>query len=135
MCDLLENDEYSTHHEFSNSITEHEEKHVESLKSFLSEKSSFLDPGKLCHVISGKVLTNEESQFLLSCNKNGETMYKQYRQQRIVDKSAKLFDRIPKPKINNLKHRKEQEIKDNLQAETLALVRAVDVARVQGSRT
>ena len=36
---------YSTHHEFSISITE-----FESLKPLLSEKSSFLQPGKLCHV-------------------------------------------------------------------------------------
>ena len=73
----------------------------------------------------------EESQFLLSCYENGEKLYKKYRQDRMVDKSAKLFDRIQKPKILNVKV-KEDEPKVDLQAETLALVRVVDVARGQG---
>ena len=113
-------------------ITERDENNVNILKSFFIKKMLiFLNLEDLSNVVSGKVLKNEESQFLLSCYENGEKLYKKYRQDRMVDKSAKLFDQIQKPKILNVKV-KEDEPKVDLQAETLALVRVVDVERGQG---
>ena len=129
ICDMEANDEYSIHYEFSDAVTARDENNVDILKSFLSKKADLFELGDLSNVVSGNVLKKEESQFLLSCYENGEKLYKKYRQDRMVDKSAKLFDRIQKPKILNVK---VKEPKVDLQAETLALVRVVDVARGQG---
>ena len=131
VCNMSGNDEYSVHHEFSDSITKKEEEDIECIKSCLMEKSLF-EPGDICNIFSGKVLEKEESQFLLSCYEGGEELYLKYRQERIVDKTKKILDRIPKPKTKKSKTSKKDQKNVDLKAETLTLVRAIDVARVHG---
>ena len=129
LCSLNDNDEYSIHHEFSDSITESEERDIESIRSFLSSSSDIFSSGPLANVVTGIELPKENVEYLLSCYEEGDTSYTSYRQKRLIDCNVKLFDRIPKPRLQK---KMKQKLKLDLAAEKLTLVRTVDVARAQG---
>ena len=129
VCNLSNNDEYSLHHEFSDSATKKEEESVDSIQSYLMQRSLF-EPGDICNVFSGKVLDTHESNYLLSCHEGGEKLYLEYRRERIIDKTKKIFDCIPKPKTKKSKGHKEVDKDINIEAESLTMARTLDVARV-----
>ena len=82
VCRLNDNDEYSIHHEFSDSITESEERDIESIRSFLSSSSDIFSSGPLANVVTGIELPKENVEYLLSCYEEGDTSYTSYRQKR-----------------------------------------------------
>ena len=87
------------------------------IQNFLSERPDPFGEGKLANVVTSKELESEVTDFLLSCYTEGEKSYENYRQQRLIDKGVKLFDRITKPRICNkasLKVKKVDILKEKL---------------------
>ena len=70
----------------------------------------------------------ETAQFSLQCNVLGTNIYKEYIHTRYINKSKKLFGRLPRVKTL-VDTKKEQEKKVDLRNETIKFFRKIDVAR------
>ena len=73
-------------------------------------------------------IPTETTQFSLQCNALGTDIYKEYIDTRYINKSKKLFHRLPLVKIL-VDKKQEQEKKIDLRKETMKFSRKIDVAR------
>ena len=73
-------------------------------------------------------LAIETAQFSLQCNVLGTNIYKEYIHTRYINKSKKLFGRLPRVKTL-VDITEEQEKKVDLRNETIKFFRKIDVAR------
>ena len=69
VCDLAYNDEYTIHHELSNTFTNEEEKNVKTLFDFLSERGGVFKNGPLSNIISGEEYDPKSRDFFIDCMK------------------------------------------------------------------
>ena len=80
------------------------------------------------NLVTEEHIPTETTQFSLQWNALGTDIYKEYIDTRYINKSKKLFDRLPR--VKTLVDRKqEQEKKVNLHRETMKFCRKIDVAR------
>ena len=80
ICGVDQADEYSLHHEFSETVTKKDQEDVEAMKEFVSSRCDLMKVGKLSILISGIQLPDKESDSLLNYFETGEVLYKEYRQ-------------------------------------------------------
>ena len=67
VCEGGKLDEYSVHHEFSESQTAKDEEDIRIIKSFIVERCDIGSPGKLANMATGSVLSDDTGNALLTC--------------------------------------------------------------------
>ena len=90
LCCLNEDNEYTVHHEFSQTLTEADEECVEQIVTYIGERNNPFDPAittKVTNIVTGKEVNKETSSFLIHCMKKGEENYNEFRQARLIDKT------------------------------------------------
>ena len=94
-CD---DDEYSIHYEFPSSATALDELQVQQIFASISRHGSPFDLGSssIKNLVTYSEVDSKLSDFLLKVNEVGETAYKDLKTSRLLEKSAELFDTIPK---------------------------------------
>ena len=128
VCEFNAQDEYSTHHEFSNS-TASEESNIQAICHFLSQRGDKCDEGDLQNIVTGEILNNATKQFLLGCLERGDKLFHDYRNNRTVLKNKMLFDCISKEVIKKVISQ-NQQAKDT-KKESMILLKSVDVAHAR----
>ena len=128
LCSL--NDEYTLHHEFSQSLIEADEECVVQIGNYIAERNNPFDTSsvtKLTNLVTGKEMDEETSSFLLACVKTGEDNYNRLRKARLTDKKEKLFDPITKvcKMLKNSATTKKADVKK----ETISAIRNIDYSR------
>ena len=99
MCGLTVDDEYSLHHEFSNATIKEDIESVESTKKYAV---SYQDPfdisltKNITNIATGEILQNFKIEYLLNSVEQGETLYKQFVETRLIEHSKSLFDTLTK---------------------------------------
>ena len=133
ICEGGKLDEYSVHHEFSESQKAKDEEDIRIIKNFIVERCDIGRPGKLANMVTGSVLSDDTGNSLLTCIEKGEELHQEYRECRLFQKTKKLFDKISTHRVEKKKNAPENETIDlgKIQAE---FSRAIDVARARGYR-
>ena len=75
LCCLNEDNEYTVHHEFSQTLTEADEECVEQIVTYIAERNNPFDTSittKVTNIMTGKEVNKETSSFLINCIKKGE---------------------------------------------------------------
>ena len=109
ICNIVQADEYSLHHEFSDSVTKKNQEDVEAIKEFVASRCDIMKAGKLANMISGIELPDEIADSLLNCFEKGEELYKDYRKTRLVERTKGLFDTIHRVHFKKKKILKENK--------------------------
>ena len=102
ICHLTIQDEYTLHHEFSDSITKRDSENVKEAVEYLRNKHNpFMTEinDQMRNLVTEEHIPTETAQFSLQCNALGTDIYKEYIDKRCINKSKKLFDRLPRVKI------------------------------------
>ena len=93
---MSDDDEYSTHQEFSSSAMAIDELHVQQIFASISRHGNTFDLGSssvrnlvTCSEVDSKLLA-----FLLKVNEVGDIAYNGFSTSRLLEKSAKFFDTI-----------------------------------------
>jgi len=131
-CTIDENDEYSLHHEFSKSITEGDETCVNQIIEYIEERFNPFETAKeseIVNIVTKTQISAESREFLTQCLELGEANYKEFYQTRLVDKTVKLFDTIPKTKKAHKLEKSTHKV--DLSKETIAFMRNIDYARLR----
>lgn len=129
ICDISQTDEYSLHHEFSETFTKKDQEDVEVMKEFVASRCDLMKAGKLSNMISGIQFSDEMSGSLLNCFETGDELYKEYRQTRLVERTKGLFDTIHK--IHSKKKKCSNENKPDLNKVKADFTRCIEVARTR----
>ena len=97
VCKLRDDDEYSFHHEFSNSITDTDRNAVGQMIHYIKGHGNPFNVSKneVKNLVSGENLDLELVYFLMNCIDLGESEYKKFKDEK---KTTKLFDPIAKMK-------------------------------------
>ena len=125
ICNIDQADEYSLHHEFSDSVT----KKDQAIKEFVASRCDIMKAGKLSNMISGIELPDEIADSLLDCFEKGEELYKDYRKTRLVERTKGLFDTIHRVHFKKKKILKEN--KPDLSKLKGEFSRYIEVARAR----
>ena len=129
---MNEDDEYSLHHEFSNSITEADDKCIRLIFDYISNCGNpFKTEGSypITNIVTNAQLDAESNAFLLQCLTMGEAACDGFYKSRLEDKTAKLFDTIPKTRKS--KRSTANAPKLDIKKETVSFMRYIDYARLR----
>ena len=88
MCGLTVYDEYSLRDECSNATRKEEIEPVESIKKYTASHQDQFDISltkNITNIPTGKMLENFKVEYLLSSVKQGETLYKQFVETRLIE--------------------------------------------------
>ena len=98
MCNISNNDEYSLHHEFSPSVTENDREVVSNIIDYINKHVNpfRLDENTLVNLATGVKFDTYSSEFLIKCLQIGDEHYQNFKMNRLVSKTEKLFDPIHK---------------------------------------
>ena len=99
ICHLTIQDEYTLHHEFSNSITKRDSENVKEAVDYIRNKHNpFVTEinDQMRNLVTEEHIPTETTQFSLQWNALGADIYKEYIDTRYINKSKKLFDRLPR---------------------------------------
>ena len=133
ICQMSEGDEYSLHHEFSQRITREDQKSVSMIISYLLQRGNPFSTDKatpITNIAFGEVIEESERKFLLDCISLGETARDEFYKSRLVEKTAKLLDNIPKTRKNGSKKKAKQHSYD-INKETVKFLQNIDYARLR----
>ena len=89
---MNEDNEYTVHHEFSQTLTEADRESVEKIVTYIAERNNPFDMSittNVMNIVTGKEVNKETSSFLINCVKKGEKTYSEFRQARLIDKTKK----------------------------------------------
>ena len=99
LCLLNDDREYSRHHEFSRAIAQADERVIEQITSYISERQNPFDFSihkQLTNLVTGNEVDKETTNYLLNCITTRKRAYSDFKTTRLQDKSEKLFDPIRK---------------------------------------
>ena len=131
ICSLNEESEYSLHHGFSVAITETDEICVNQLVEYISKHGNPFSTENydIQNLATGAQLDKKDSQFLLNVIAIGESAYAEFRKTRLEEKTAQIFDNIPKTRISTKLSAKKN--KSDIIKETANFIRNIDYARLR----
>ena len=132
ICQLKTEDQYSLHHEFSETATQEEREAVAKMIQFIEERGNPFDVSstEMKNLSSGEQLDPKLVDFRIKCTTKGEEEYQKFKEERLEKKSVKLFDLIPKLVMENgSKQQKKRKIDVNKL--TVEFMRQVDIARTR----
>ena len=129
ICNYVEKDEYSLHHEFSTITTTKDEQSVQTVCDFFRKRGDIFAGENLTNFVTGEVLDASTKAFFLGCIDRGDKLYNDFRDTRIVKKTSALLDRISKAGIPKAKSGNQTSI--DKKKETMDLLRIVDIARAR----
>ena len=132
LCCLNKDNEYTVHHEFSQTLTEGDEEYVEQIVTYTAERNNPFDTSittKVTNIVTGKEVNKETSSFFINCIKKGEENYKEFRQARLIDKTEKIMD--PTTKVLKIRKHSEPKKKIDIKKETIMAIRNIDYARLR----
>ena len=96
-------DEYTLHHELSDSITKRDAENVKEAVEYIKNRSNPFTTeikDQMKNLITEEYISTESIQFALRCITLGTELYEEYIETRYINKSKKLFDRLPRVKIS-----------------------------------
>ena len=98
MCNTSNNDEYSLRHEFSPSVTENDREAVSDTIDYINEHANpfRMDEKTLVNLATGVKFDTYSSEFLINCLQIGDEHCQNFKMNRLVNKTEKLFDPIHK---------------------------------------
>ena len=111
ICNYVEKDEYSLHHEFSTITTTKDEQSVPTVCGFFRKRGDIFAGENLTNFVTGEVLDASTKEFFLGCIDRGDKLYNDFRDTQIVKKTSALLDRISKagiPKAKSGKYRQKE---------------------------
>ena len=120
LCGIIDDSEYSLHHEFSKSSTAAVEESVMVVCKYLEDKYLFKE-GNLINVATGEILEDESKIFFIGCIERGEDLYNKFRKERIVEKNTSLFKTISQQKIKKPKNNVQDAV--DKKKDTMTLLR------------
>ena len=131
ICGLAQYDEYSLHHEFSESIIKLDSGCVNDIKEFVLEHINPFQSKEtdLKNIVTGAIIPNEITNHLLQCVEEGEEIYKTFVSERLKDKSKKLFDPIKKNKSKNIQTNTVKFL--DVKKESMQSLKYIDYARLR----
>ena len=94
---MKHHNEYSLHHEFSGKRTEVDRKCVEKMVSYISERGNpfNFEDDTLKNLVIGAAYNEEAINFYSTCLNSGKKSYETFWEERLRDKTKKLFETIP----------------------------------------
>ena len=125
ICHLTIPDEYTLHHEFSDSITKRDSENVKEAVDYIRNKHNpFMTEinDQMRNLVTEEHIPRETTQFSVQCNALGTDIYKECIDTRYINKSKKLFDKLPRVKIL-VDRKQEQKKKVDPRKETMFLER------------
>ena len=132
-CELLEDSQYSLHHEYTESRIQSDENCIKQLQEHIetTQQNPFnvQPPQSLSNIVTGKKLDNENVLALQQCLEDGEKSYSKYRTERLVEKTQKLLDTIKKPATKKKTRTKEKKI--DVKKENNAALKYIEYARMR----
>ena len=101
VCDIINEDEYSIHHEFSMSRTETDVSVVNQMMDYIKNRGNpFEDSNPLPrNSKTGELMREPLAKSLIRAVETGEREYSVFKDKRLETKSIKLFDTIQNVKI------------------------------------
>ena len=131
ICSLNEESEYSLHHKFSEAITERDETCVNQLVEYISKYGNpfSTEDYDIQNLATVTQLDKKDSQFLLNVIAIGESAYAEFRKTRLEEKTAQIFDNIPKTRISTKLSTKKN--KSDIIKETANFMRNINYARLR----
>ena len=103
-CNLDDFDEYSTHHEYSDSTTKGDQLNVIALINNICQRRNPFDYQStdelksMMNIATGTKLDCNEIHFLIDCVSLGVKAREDFYKTRLIEKNCQLFDTIPKTK-------------------------------------
>ena len=132
LCCLNKDNEYTVHHEFSQTLTEADEECVEQIVTCIGERNNPFNTAittKVTNIVTGKEVNKETSSFLINCIKKGEENYNEFRQARLIDKTKNLMD--PITKVRKIRKHSAPNKKIDIKKEAIMAIRNIDYARLR----
>ena len=96
LWECYKQNQYSTHHEFSNSTTSSRDKDIQVICKFLCQSGDICSEGNLQNIVTGEGLDIPTKSFLLNCVDRDDKLFKEFRSNWIVLKYKMLFHKITK---------------------------------------
>lgn len=128
---VTENNEYDLHHEYSKNITEKDNRCVEKLVDFISERMNPFcsTEGQLFNIATGQVVRKETESLKLTYFQEGEAGYIKFRNEVFVQKCKKLLDPLS---LKRTLMCKEEKNAVDINKETHDALRKLEIARERG---
>ena len=130
MCSISNNDQYSLHHKFSPSVTKNDREAVSNIIDYINEHVNpfRMDENFLVNLAIGVKFDTCSSEFWIDCLQIGDEHYQNFKMNRLVNKTEKLFD--PIHKVRSKQSHKAVTKSDAIKKETVTFMKYVDFARV-----
>ena len=129
-----------SHHESSQSTTDHKESQLQRMMQFIDEKGSPLaatSSTTLQNYVTKEVMTDNIRKDMLSALKKGEERYLEFRKERLVEKTARISSTIHRANLKTMKtiHNKQQKTIRSTVREMNIAERNIEIARERGLKT
>ena len=132
LCGLTVDDEYSLHHEFSNATTKKDIESVKSTKKYAASHQDQFDISlkkNFTNIATGEMLENSKIEYLLNSVEQGETLYKQFVETRLIEHSKPLFDTLTKRNKKELASSSDQPV--DIEKENVKALEYIDTVRTR----
>ena len=132
LCGLMVDDEYSLHHEFSNATTKEDIESVESIKKYAASHQDPFDTSltkNITNIVTAEMLQNFKIEYLLNSVEQGETLYKQFVETRLIEHSKSLFDTLTKRNKKGSVSSSDEPV--DIQNENVKALKYIDIARTR----
>ena len=131
VCDIINEDEYSIHHEFSMSRTETDVSAVNQMMDYIKNRGNpFEDSNPLPRNFkTGELMREPLAKSLIRAVETGEREYSVFKDKRLETKSIKLFDTIQNVKLEEKQCSAKKP--PDVNKETLSFLRTIDIARLR----
>ena len=130
MCRLTVDDEYLLHHEFSNATTKEDIESVESMKKYAASHQDPFDISltkNITNIATGEMLQNFKIEYLLNSVEQGETLYKQFVETRLIEHSKSLFYTLTKRNKKEPVSSIDKSV--DIEKENVKALKCIDIAR------
>ena len=129
---LTVDDEYSLHHEFSNATKKEDIESVESIKKYAASYQDPFDISLMKNVTNnatGEMPESFEIEYLLNSVEQGETLYKQFVETRLIEHSKSLFDTLTKRNKKESVSSSDKPV--DIEKENVKALKYFDIARTR----
>ena len=128
-----------SHHESSQSTTNHKESQLQRMMQFIEEKGSPLAATSytaLQNYVTKEVMTEKIRNDMLSAFRKGEERYMEFRKERILKKTSKLstIHCVNLQTMKTIQNKKQKTIRSTVREMNIA-ERNIEIARERGLRT
>ena len=132
LCNLIADDEYNLHHEFSPSAHKADKIAVDTLFEYFKDNINPFDSShdKVTNFVTGEVIDPGLTEDLINCITIGEAAYSEFKSSHLDEKTVKLFD--PIKRTNIVMKSVEFQKPPDINKETQVFMRTIDIARLRG---